>query len=273
MDLYNNIQEAVAFIRRKSELNPSVGIILGTGLGGLVDVIDIDVEIPYREIPHFPVSTVESHQGKLMIGHLSGKCIMVMSGRFHFYEGYSGGEITFPVRVMKAVGISSLIISNAAGGLNPHHQAGQIVLVNDHINLMPEHPLRGKNDERLGVRFPAMKDAYPIALREKAHQAAQDLDYDLQEGVYVGLQGPSLETPAEYKFLNRIGGDMVGMSTVPEVIVAKHCELPVIVLSLISNVCYPLDRIKETSLQDVIEVVGRSAPIFCKLVEKIVARI
>ncbi len=272
-DLYDKINEAKNFLNNRMVEKPQVGVILGTGLGGLIDKVEILISIPYGEVPHFPISTVESHKGELILGRLGGKCILFMSGRFHYYEGYSSSEITFPVRVMKSIGIKQLIISNAAGGLNPHFTNGQIVLVRDHINLMPEHPLRGQNDSRLGLRFPDMKKGYPMSLRRHAHEAADELGYKLMEGVYVGFQGPSLETPAEYSFIRHIGGDMVGMSTVPEVLVAKHSELPVLVFSLISNMCYPPHLIKETTLEDVIDVVGQSAPIFCDLVEKTIERL
>jgi purine-nucleoside phosphorylase len=272
-DLYNKIIEAQNYLSEELKDEPVTGVILGTGLGGLVDRMELIQSIPYGQIPHFPVSTVKSHRGTLILGRLSGKCILVMSGRFHYYEGYSSQEITFPVRVMKALGIQQIIISNASGGINPNYNNGQIVLIKDHINLIPDHPLRGKNDDRLGVRFPDMKEAYDDRLREIARSAAEEMNYNLEEGVYVGFQGPTLETPAEYVYLHRIGGDMVGMSTVPEVIVAKHCEVPVLVLSLVSNVCYPPERIKETSLEDVIKVVGDASPQFCDLVEKIIGRI
>lgn len=273
IDLYDKIQIASKFICDHTSIQPEIGIVLGTGLGALADQITDAQRIPYRIIPNFPVSTVEGHKGELVFGGLNGKNVVAMSGRFHYYEGYSAVETTFPIRVLKECGIKTLIISNAAGSLNPHFTAGQIVLVRDHINLMPEHPLRGRNDARLGLRFPDMKYAYDKDLQAIAEKAAQSLDYDLKSGVYVGLQGPSLETPAEYKYLNIIGGDMVGMSTVPEVIVAKHCELHTLVLSMISNVCYPLDAIKETSIEDVLEVTRKASPTFCKLVEKIIGKV
>ena len=273
VDIFNKIQESKSYILNKARSTPSVGIILGTGLGDLINEIEEKKSIHYSEIPHFPVSTVESHKGELVFGRLGAKEVVAMAGRFHYYEGYSAQEITFPVRVMKAIGVENLIISNASGGLNPHFRPGQIVALSDHINLMPEHPLRGPNDDRLGLRFPDMKYAYSKALLQHAHDAADMIDYQLAEGVYVGFQGPSLETPAEYSFLRKIGGDMVGMSTVPEVIVAKHCELSTLVLSLVSNLCYPPSAIKETSLEDVIEMAKQATPVFCKIVEDVVRRI
>ena len=273
VDIFDKIQESKSYILNKVTSTPSVGIILGTGLGDLINEIENKTSIHYSEIPHFPVSTVESHKGELVFGQLGGKEVVAMAGRFHYYEGYSAQEITFPVRVMKAIGIENLIISNASGGLNPHFHPGQIVALSDHINLMPEHPLRGPNDDRLGLRFPDMKYAYSNELLQHAHAASDSIGYKLAEGVYVGFQGPSLETPAEYSFLRKIGGDMVGMSTVPEVIVAKHCELSTLVLSLVSNLCYPPSAIKETSLEDVIEMANQATPVFCKIVEEVVRRI
>lgn len=270
-NLYKQIDEAHSYLVEKIPATPDVAVVLGTGLGALAEKIVASLRIPYKDIPHFPVSTVESHKGELVFGQLGKKSVVAMSGRFHYYEGYSSSEITFPIRILNAFGIKNLIISNASGGINPHYSAGQIVALKDHINLMPDHPLRGKNDDKLGVRFPDMKYAYSDKLLKIAQNAASSMGYDLKEGVYVGLQGPSLETPAEYKFLNIIGGDMVGMSTVPEVIVAKHCEIPTLVLSLISNQCYPIESIQETSLEDVIEVTKKSSPQFCELVEKIIS--
>ena len=270
-NLFDKIGEAFDYLVSNVTVHPHTAIVLGTGLGALSDRIKASIRIPYKSIPHFPVSTVESHKGELVFGKLAGKNVVAMSGRFHYYEGYSSQEITFPIRVFKALKVRNLIISNASGGINPHYHSGQVVALNDHINLMPEHPLRGKNDDRLGVRFPDMKCAYSEELLTIAREAADSIGYNLKEGVYVGFQGPSLETPAEYKFLNIIGGDMVGMSTVPEVIVAKHCEIPTLVLSLISNMCYPPDRIKETSLEDVIAVTNEASPMFCRLVEKIIS--
>jgi len=270
-NLFEKITEAHGFLSAKVPDSPDVAIILGTGLGALAERIESPMRIPYKEIPHFPVSTVESHKGELVAGKLRGKSVIAMSGRFHYYEGYSSQEITFPVRIFDALNVKNLIISNASGGINPHYYAGQVVALNDHINLMPDHPLRGINDDRLGLRFPDMKHAYSRKLLQVADRAAESMGYVLKKGVYVGFQGPSLETPSEYKFLNIIGGDLVGMSTVPEVIVAKHCEIPTLVLSLVSNMCYPIQNIKETSLEDVIEVTKNSSPVFCDLVENIIS--
>jgi len=258
--LYEQIQEAITFIRSKTNFQPQFGIILGTGLGNLSDEMEIEAEIPYREIPHFPVSTVQSHKGKLVFGKLGKHSVVAMAGRFHYYEGYSMKEVTFPVRVLKFLGIQHLIISNAAGGTNQHLYAGDIVFIRDHVNLQPENPLRGVNDERLGPRFPDMMKTYDQALNAKALEIAHQNGIRAHEGVYVGLQGPNLETPAEYNFLHTIGGDVVGMSTVPEVLVARHMDLPVFVASIVTNKCYPLETLTETTVEEVIEVAQNAEP-------------
>lgn len=260
MKLFEEIQEALRFIRSKTDYQPQFGIILGTGLGNLSDEIEAVAEIPYGEIPHFPTSTVESHKGKLIFGEFAGKRIVAMAGRFHFYEGYSMQQVTFPVRVLKALGIETLFISNAAGSTNANINAGDIVVIRDHINLQPENPLRGANDERLGPRFPDMLFTYDRNLIAQSLAIGERLEINLHTGVYVGLQGPNLETPAEYNFLHTIGGDVVGMSTVPEVLVARHSDLPVWVASVVSNKCFPLDEIKVTTLEDVIAVVQQAEP-------------
>lgn len=258
--LYEQIQEALAFIRSRTSFEPAYGIILGTGLGNLTDYIEPVADIPYADIPHFPVSTVEGHRGRLVFGTLAGVPVVVMAGRFHYYEGYSMRQVTFPVRVLKFLGIRHLIISNAAGSTNPDILGGDIVFVRDHINLHPENPLRGENDERLGPRFPDMMKTYDRALNARAIAIAAEHGIRAHEGVYVGLQGPNLETPAEYVFLHRIGGDVVGMSTVPEVLVARHSSLPVLVVSAVSNLSYPPEAIKEVSLADVIAIVKDIEP-------------
>ncbi len=258
--LYDQIQEAVNFIQSKIKFEPDFGIILGTGLGQLVDDINISDEIPYSEIPHFPESTVQSHKSKLIFGTLAGKKVIAMAGRFHFYEGYSMKQVTFPVRVLKFLGIKKLVISNVSGSTNANINAGDIVFIKDHINLQPENPLRGINDERLGPRFPDMLKTYDKSLNAKALEIAARNNIVAHEGVYVALQGPNLETPAEYGFLNRIGGDLVGMSTVPEVIVARHMGLPVFVLSVVSNKCFPIEDITETTVEEVIELANEVQP-------------
>jgi len=258
--LYDQIQESLTYLRTQTDHKPDYGIILGTGLGNLADHIQIEAEIDYKNIPHFPVSTVESHKGKLIFGTFAGRKIVAMAGRFHYYEGYTMQQVTFPVRVMKALNIKQLFISNASGSTNAEMAAGDLVLVRDHINLQPENPLRGANDERLGLRFPDMLHTYDIELNKKALQIARAHDIRAHEGVYVGLQGPNLETPAEYEYLHRIGGDIVGMSTVPEVLVARHAGLPVVVISVVSNQCYPIENIAPTTIADVLKVVADAEP-------------
>ena len=230
------IQETADFIKKKvgGEM-PKVAIVLGSGLGNLADKIDIKAAIPYGEIPNFPVSTVEGHKGQLIFGMLGKKYVMAMQGRFHYYEGYSMKEATFPIRVMKAIGVKVLCVSNAAGGMNPDFRVGDVMLITDHINLFPDHPLRGKNYNELGPRFPAMNEAYSHRIIDLARKIAKKNKVRLMEGVYVGTQGPTFETPSEYRYFYRIGGDAVGMSTVPEVIVARHAGIDVFGLSVITD--------------------------------------
>lgn len=267
--LYDQIQQAVQYIRAQVNFQPEVGIILGTGLGNLTDDIERVAELNYADIPNFPVSTVQSHKGKLIFGYLSGKAVVAMAGRFHYYEGYTMQQVTFPVRVLKFLGIQQLFISNAAGGINPHFQAGDLVFIRDHISLQVENPLRGANDERLGVRFPDMLHTYDLRLNSKALQLAKLNGIRAHEGVYFGWQGPNLETPAEYEMIHRLGGDVVGMSTVPEVIVAKHCGLPVWVASIISNQCYPLSILGEVTVEEVIATVEQAEPKLRLIVKKL----
>lgn len=266
MSLYAQIEEANAYIRSQTEHAATVGIILGTGLGNLTQDMEVVFEIPYAEIPHFPVSTVESHQGKLVFGTLDETPVIAMSGRFHYYEGYTMKQVTFPVRVLKRLGVKHLFISNAAGSTNGDINAGDIVFIRDHINLQPENPLRGENDERLGVRFPDMLSTYRTDWNQVALDIASKQGTVAHSGVYVGLQGPNLETPAEYEYLHRIGGDVVGMSTVPEVLVARHSQLNTFVVSVVSNKCYPIEIIKETTLEEVIAVVNAAEPKLRRLV-------
>lgn len=233
--MLEKIKETSAFIRSKIKNIPKTAIILGTGLGELVNHIEITDTLDYKDIPNFPVSTVEGHSGKLIFGKLGNKRVMAMQGRFHFYEGYSMQQVTFPVRVMKALGITTLFVSNAAGGMNPEFKIGDIMIITDHINLFPEHPLRGKNYEELGPRFPDMGEAYSHRLINDALKVAEEKGIKVQRGVYVGTQGPTFETPAEYRYFRRIGGDAVGMSTVPEVIVANHSGIEVFAISVITD--------------------------------------
>ena len=233
--MLQTIKETAQFIRAKVSDMPKTAIILGTGLGELVSHIEITEEIPYSEIPNFPVSTVEGHSGKLIFGKLGNKRVMAMQGRFHVYEGYDMKQVTFPVRVMKELGISTLFVSNAAGGMNPDFKIGDIMIINDHINLFPENPLRGKNYNELGPRFPEMSEPYSQRLIADALKVADEAGIKVHQGVYVGTQGPTFETPAEYRYFRCIGGDAVGMSTVPEVIVARHAGIEVFAISVITD--------------------------------------
>ena len=271
---YDQVQEAVQYIKNRAQnFNPRYGMVLGTGLGKLADEIQSETEIPYQDIPNFPVSTVEGHAGKLILGFLEGIPVVAMSGRFHFYEGYSAKQVTFPIRVMRMLGIERLFISSAVGSVNANMNAGDIVLIKDHINLQPENPLRGYNDSRFGVRFPDMKDAYDHALNAEVINIGKELGVDVKTGVYLALQGPNLETPAEYRFAHIIGADVIGMSTVPEVIVARHMELPVLVSSVVSNKCFPIEEIQETTLEDVLRVVNEAEPKLAKLIKTVLKRI
>lgn len=268
--MLNRIQEAVDFIQTKTQVKPEFGIILGTGLGGLVKEIEIIDEIPYEQIPNFPVSTVESHKGRLIFGNLGGKKVVAMQGRFHFYEGYSLQEVTFPVRVMKLLGIAKLFVSNASGGVNPDFEVGEIMIINDHINFFPGNPLIGKNLDELGPRFPDMSDPYDTNLIERAVAIAAKNGIKVSQGVYLGLTGPTLETPAEYKFVRVVGADAVGMSTVPEVIVARHMEIPTFAISIITDLGVP-GKIKKVSVQDVIEVASRQEPKMTLIMKELIA--
>ena len=252
-ELKKNILEAVAYVRENTSLTPEVAIILGSGLSHLADKMEKEATLPYWKIPHFPVSTVPGHPGRLILGHLSGRPVVVMQGRFHYYEGYSMQEVTFGVRVMKFLGAHTLVVSNAAGGVNPDFRPGDLMLIRDHINLMPENPLRGPNDESLGPRFPSMHNAYDRGLRKKVRALAERLNVPLVEGVYVGLPGPNLETPAEYRMVRILGGDAVGMSTVPEVIVANHMGMRVVGFSVITNVP-DFESPRETTHEEVMGV-------------------
>lgn len=269
MPLYEQIREAVASIRAVTEFSPRTAIVLGTGLGNLTDDVEATTEIAYRDIPHFAVSTVESHKGKLVLGMLGDHPVAVMAGRFHYYEGWTMQQVTFPVRVLKYLGIERLIITNASGGVNPHLRAGDIVVARDHINLLPEHPLRGPNDERLGPRFPDMSQTYDSDLRRRVLKIAKANGVRAFEGVYSALQGPNLETPAEYGMLRRLGSDCTGMSSIPEVLVARHMDLPVLMLSLVTNVAYPPAVIRETSVEDVIAAASAAEPKLSLLVKEL----
>lgn len=272
MNLFDKISETVSFIEGKIGQKPSVGIILGSGLGGLTQAVTIETEISYNDIPHFPVSTVQGHAGKLVFGKLGGKNVMLMAGRFHYYEGYSMQEVTFPVRVMSALGVKTLIVSNAAGAMNASYAVGDLVIIKDHINLFPEHPLRGPNDERLGVRFLDMSEPYNLQLISKAQAIAARQDCKVHTGVYVGLQGPTFETRAEYHWLHVIGGDVVGMSTVPEVIVARHGNMDVFAASVVTDLGIR-DELNTISHEEVLEAANAAAPRLAALVTALVAEI
>ena len=271
-NLAESIDGAVAAVRRHTDLTPDIGIILGTGLGGLTDVIEVEGAVPYDTIPGFPVSTVESHAGRLLLGRLAGHPVVAMQGRFHRYEGYGLDQVTFPVRVMRALGAEVLLVSNACGGMHPLWPPGDLMLIEDHINLLGDNPLIGINDETLGPRFPDMSQPYDAGLRAIAREAAIDLQVPLREGVYVGIPGPNLETRAEYRMLRAIGGDVVGMSTVPEVIVANHAGMRVMGVSIITDQCLP-DALEAVSLERIIAVAKKAEPSLTRLVTRVVERL
>jgi purine-nucleoside phosphorylase len=267
-DEYRYIDAAVDYLRR-DDFSPVVGIILGTGLGGLAEKIDVDREIDYADIPHFPVSTVESHHGHLLLGHLEGTPVIAMQGRFHVYEGYSALELVRPVRVMQQLGVKTMLISNACGALNPDFRKGDLMLMKDHINLLGVNPLRGENLERFGIRFPDMSDAYSTRLRKLAHKIALDAGVSVQEGVYVAVAGPNLETAAEYRFLRTIGADVVGMSTIPEVIAAVQAGMDVFGISVITDECFP-DALKPVALSEILAVADSAQPDLTRIMTGIV---
>ena len=269
--MLTQFKESVDFILSKTAVKPSVGIVLGTGLGGLVKEIEVIDEISYADIPNFPVSTVESHSGKLIFGKLGGKDVVAMQGRFHFYEGYDLKQVTYPIRVMKLLGIEKLFVSNASGGVNPDFIVGEIMILNDHINFFPGNPLIGKNFDELGPRFPDMSEPYCPEMIQLAKDIAKENNIRIAEGTYLGLTGPTLETPAEYKFVRTIGADAVGMSTVPEVIVARHMEIPCFAISIITDLGVP-GKIKKVSLEEVIEVASRQEPKMTLILRELIAR-
>jgi purine-nucleoside phosphorylase len=270
--MLGKIKATAGFIKDKTNFNGKIAVILGSGLGGFVSKVEESASLNYSEIPNFPVSTVEGHSGKLIIGHLAGKEILVMQGRFHYYEGYSMQEVTFPIRVFKMLGIEYLLVSNAAGGINYGFEVGDVMMITDHINLFGTNPLIGRNLNEMGPRFPDMTHAYNPELCDKARTIAQKNNIVLNEGVYVGGTGPSFETPAEYRFLHTIGGDAVGMSTVPEVIVANHMELKVFGLSVITNngLAIPEGGNKHTEVLDIANLAGpKLETIFTELIASI----
>ncbi|MDX1547256.1 MAG: purine-nucleoside phosphorylase [Rhodothermales bacterium] len=265
----HRVEAAVAAVREHTDRAPRLGIILGTGLGRLAEEIDVAAEIPYDALPHFPISTVESHHGRLLFGRLDGAEVVAMQGRFHLYEGYSAHQVTFPVRVLARLGVETLLISNAAGGMNPHFRRADLMLITDHINLQGENPLTGPNVDAWGPRFPDMSDPYDPALRALAEEQALRLGIKLQQGVYVAVAGPNLETRAEYRFLRSIGADVVGMSTVPEVIVAAHMGLRVLGLSVITDECFP-DALEPVALEDVLAAAAEAEPKLTALMRAVV---
>jgi len=263
------IQETADYLRPRIPSSPKVGIILGTGLGNLVTQITDKTEIPYETIPNFPVSTVEGHSGKLIIGKLGNVEVLAMQGRFHYYEGYDMKQVTFPVRVMKALGIETLLVSNAAGGMNPNFEIGDLMIITDHINLFPEHPLRGKNIPELGTRFPDMSEPYSKELIAKAKKIGVEHNIKLVEGVYAGTTGPTFETPAEYYYFRAVGGDAVGMSTVPEIIVANHAGMKCFGISIITDLGVP-GRIVEVSHEEVQEIGNKVQPLMTLIMKELI---
>jgi purine-nucleoside phosphorylase len=271
-ELRSKINETISYIANLTKIKPVVGVVLGTGLGGLVDEIDIKSELSYEDIPNFPVSTVESHAGKLIFGYIANKPVVAMQGRFHYYEGYSMQEITFPIRVMKFLGIKTLLISNAAGGMNPLYKKGEIMIMDDHINLLGDNPLIGPNDDEIGVRFPDMSEPYSKRLIKIAEDIALERKIKLQKGVYIAVSGPNLETRAEYRFLRDIGGDVVGMSTVPEVIVARHMDIEVFGLSVVTDECFP-DALEPAKVEDIIKTANGAQPRLTFLMKQVIEKL
>ncbi|MEM1125339.1 MAG: purine-nucleoside phosphorylase [Bacteroidota bacterium] len=265
------VDEAAAAIRAQVPTLPSTAIILGTGLGALADELDVDAALDYEDLPHFPVSTVASHRGRLLVGRLNEVPVLVLQGRFHLYEGYTAQQVTFPVRVLGVLGIDTLIISNAAGGMNPHYRRGDLMMITDHINFQGANPLVGPNIDEWGPRFPDMSEPYDVALREQAASAALKLGLPLQQGVYVSVVGPNLETRAEYRFLRHLGADVVGMSTVPEVIVARHMDLRVLAFSVITDECFP-DALEPISIEHIMAAAAEAEPKLTAITKAVVAQ-
>ena len=269
--MLKEIKKSAIFLKQKINSNPKTGIILGTGLGGLVDQIKIKHSIQYKDIPYFPLSTVEGHSGKLIFGTLGEKEVVAMQGRFHFYEGYSIDKITLPVKVMKMLGIKNLIVSNASGGVNPNYKIGDLMIIQDHINLIP-NPLIGKNIDELGPRFPDMSEAYCKKLITKAENIAKRKNIRIQKGVYVALTGPTLETPAEYKFMRIIGGDTVGMSTAPEVIIANHMQIKCFAISVITDLGVE-GKIQKVTHEEIQKIAEKSEPKLTQIISELIKSI
>lgn len=266
------IKETLEVIRKKTADEYPVGIILGTGLGGLVKEIKIEHEIDYSELPHFPLSTVESHVGKLIFGTIGDKKVVAMQGRFHYYEGYTMQQITYPVRVMKYLGVKTLLVSNACGGMNPVYRRGDVMLMDDHINLLGDNPLIGKNEDELGPRFPDMSEAYSRELIKIAEEVALENKIKVQKGVYVAVSGPNLETRAEYRFLRAIGADVVGMSTIPENIVANHMGIKVLGFSIVTDECFP-ESLKPVNVEEIIAAAMAAEPKMTLIMKEVIKRI
>jgi purine-nucleoside phosphorylase len=267
--MWEQVQETVSFIQSKFSFTPEYGVILGSGLGGFTEDIQIEFSIPYSEIPNFPISTVQGHKGALVFGTIGSKKVVAMQGRFHYYEGYDMEQVTFPVRVMKILGVTKLIVSNASGGVNPNYKIGSVILIKDHINMMPEHPLRGKNDERFGPRFLNMSEPYSKSMIQKAKEIAASSQIDVKEGVYMALQGPTFETLSEYRMVKNIGADCVGMSTVPEVIVARHMDMEVFGLSVITDMGDE-ENIEEVNHLEVLKAAEKAEPSVRKLIKELI---
>ncbi len=267
--MWEKVQETVSYIKSQTNFTPEYGIILGSGLGDFTQDIQIEYTLPYIDIPNFPISTVQGHKGALVFGTIGVKKVVAMQGRFHFYEGYDMKEVTFPVRVMKYLGVQKLIVSNASGGVNDKYSVGSIVVIKDHINMMPEHPLNGKNEDRFGPRFLNMSAPYSKNMIHKAKEIAKDLDIIVHEGIYLGLQGPTFETLAEYKMVKILGADCVGMSTVPEVIVARHMEMETFGISVITDMGNE-DNIETVSHAEVLEAAQKAAPKVRSLVKQLI---
>ncbi|MBX3008594.1 MAG: purine-nucleoside phosphorylase [Melioribacteraceae bacterium] len=271
-NLIELVQETLSVIRKKTDKNYEVGIVLGTGLGGLVKEIEIEHEIDYIDLPHFPLSTVESHKGKLIFGKLGTKSVVAMQGRFHFYEGYTMQQITYPIRVMKFLGVNTLIVSNACGGMNPLYRRGDLMLISDHINLLGDNPLIGKNEDELGPRFPDMSEPYSEELLKIAEEVALENKIKVQKGVYVAVPGPNLETKAEYRFLRNIGADVVGMSTIPENIVANHMGMRVLGISIVTDECFP-DSLKKVDVEEIISTAMQAEPKMTLILKEVIKRL
>ena len=271
-DLTKKINETIDVIRKFTKDEYPVGIILGTGLGGLVKEIDVKYEIDYENLPHFPLSTVESHHGKLIFGTINSKNVVAMQGRFHFYESYSMKQITYPVRVMKFLGVKTLLVSNACGGMNPIFKRGDVMLMSDHINLLGDNPLIGKNEDDFGPRFPDMSEPYSKELIELAEELALENKIKVQQGVYVAVPGPNLETKAEYRFLRAIGADVVGMSTIPENIIANHMGMKVLGVSIVTDECFP-DSLKPVNVEEIIATAMKAEPKMTLIMKEVIKRI